>query len=888
MSSPQSPAPYISRTKVTPPATSRYEVLRQAILDHASEGNSRRVVLIRAPAGFGKTTLMTQMVSRFQRQGLATVWLTLDRGDNDISRFLKGFSTAIASLQLDSSQDLKQMSNVDLVSWILERIAEHPTPMAIFFDDFETIRNPVVRSLVARSIEMISHKDYLIIGCRTLPEIGLARLRAHGLLMEINAAELRFNTQEVHAFLTQRRSINLSSAQVEKLQNSTEGWATALWLASLALENHGDTDKFLDSFSGSNTAIAAYLAEDVLAALEPRLRDFLLRSSVIDELSPALCNALCDVNDSVEVLHELERLQMFLVLVDEQRNLYRYHSLFLDFLRHQLQRHHADELPGLHQAACAAYLAEGRAIPAIRHALLSGSTHTAIHLLYLHVDNLIGQGRMRLLAECIGQIPKKELRRHPRLRLIQAWSTTFIRGPHEALALVRDMDEATLEDEPAMLLRALRPMLLVMMDRVEEARELGVNALVEASTDYPFAWAMLNQALTQISIILGQREQAYRFVDEARQAQNESAGAFGFVLAESAEAQLEMMTGRLKQATARLRQASTMLEASRRRSQNGNALVAVQLAEALYESDECTEAQRLLQIFTPLAHDLGLSDALIIAHTLLARMAGEQNDHDRALQLLNELENIGHRSGLLRVTASARLERAMLTLARGDLAGALEQLTLAEQTFPWSETSNHWFIGNDTLIPTVARLRWMIRSGSAAKAIGPLRSELAEAERQLRGRRALKLRILLAEALYANNQAKMALRTLERALTFARTEGFVRTFLEEGSTVQAMLRELHTVTADVETGDGQERWLRHSYPLQMATVVPGSLTDPLTKKELKALQLLSQGLSNAEMAEKMFVSDSTVRTHLRNINLKLHASSRSQAVAIARKLGLCP
>lgn len=888
MSSTQRPAPYISRTKVTPPVTSRYEVLRQAILDHVGEANSSRAVLIHAPAGFGKTTLMTQMVTRYQRQGVATVWLTLDRGDNDISRFLKGFSTAIASLQPDSTQDLTQMSNVDLVSWILERIAEYPTPMAIFFDDFEAIRNPVVLGLVARGIETLSHKDCLIIGCRTLPEIGLARLRAHGRLVEIDAAEMRFNTQEVHAFLTQRRGINLSASQVEKLQNSTEGWATALWLASLALENHGDTDKFLDSFSGSNTAIAAYLAEDVLAALPPRLRDFLLRSSVLDELSPAQCNAVCGVTDSLEVLHELERLQLFLVLVDEQRNLYRYHSLFLDFLRHQLQRRHAGELPGLHQAACAAYLAEGRAIPAIRHALLSGSTHTAIDLLYQHVDNLIGQGRLRLLAECIGQLPRAELERQPRLRLIQAWSTTFIWGPREALALVRDMDEATLEGEPAMHLRALRPMLLVMMDRNEEAHELGLRALAEVSTDYPFAWAMLNQALTQTSIILGQREQAYRFVDEARQAQNESAGAFGFVLAESAEAQLEMMAGRLKQATARLRQASTMLEASRRRDHNGNALVAVQLAEALYESDECTEAQRLLQIFTPLVHDLGLSDALIIAHTLLARMAEEQSDHDRALQLLNELENIGHRSGLPRVAASARLERAMLTLARGDQAGALEQLELAEQTFPWSETSNHWFIGNDTLTPTIARLRWMIRSGSAAKAIVPLRSELAEAERQLRGRRALKLRILLAEALYTDNQAKMALRTLERALTFAQAEGFVRTFLEEGPTVQAMLRELHAEHADGKTGDGPERWLRHSSPLQTTTVVPSSLADPLTNKELKVLQLLSQGLSNAEMAEKLFVSDSTVRTHLRNINLKLHASSRAQAVATARKLGLCP
>jgi len=228
MSSTQRPAHYISRTKVTPPATSRYEVPRQAILERIGETDGSRAVLIHAPAGFGKTTLMTQLLSRQQRHGVTTVWLTLDVGDNDVSRFLNSFCSAIASLQPGSAQELAQMRNSDLVSWIIERITEYPTPMAIFFDDFEAIRNPVVLGLVARGIEALPHKASLIIGCRTLPEIGLARLRAHGRLMEIDAAGLRFNNAETHDFLTQRRGVSLSPSQVEKLQNSTEGWATAV------------------------------------------------------------------------------------------------------------------------------------------------------------------------------------------------------------------------------------------------------------------------------------------------------------------------------------------------------------------------------------------------------------------------------------------------------------------------------------------------------------------------------------------------------------------------------------------------------------------------------------------------------------------------------------
>ncbi len=888
MSSSQRQSPYVSRTKVTAPATSRYEVPRQAMLARAGQAETSRAVLVHAPAGFGKTTFMTQLLARYRQQGIATVWLTLDNGDNDVSRFLSGFSSAVATLLPNGVQPgLAQMRNADLVEWILEQLAASSAPVAIFFDDFETIRNPVVMGLVARGIEAIPSKACLVIGTRTLPEIGLARLRARGTLSEIDAAGLRFSAEETQEFLTQRRGVGLSAQQVERLQAGTEGWVTALWLASLALENHGDTDKFLDSFSGSNAAIAAYLAEDVLAALPEPLRLFLLRSSMLDELSPRLCNAVCGTSDSLEMLRELERHQLFLVPIDEARDLYRYHSLFLDFLRHQLQRRHHEELRGLHLAACTAYLAEERAIPAIRHALLSGDTAMAIELIHSHVDVLLSQGRLRLLAECIGQLPKAQLQHHPRLRLIHAWCTAFTWGPKEALTRVADIDSDSLAGEPAAYLKALRPMLLVMMDRIAEAHELGMQALTEVSMDYPFAWAMLNQALTQTSIILGLHQEAHHFVDEARRAQSDSTGAFGYVLAESAEALLDMMAGRLKQTTVRLRLATTMLKAERRRDRNGNALAAIQLGEALYESDQCDEAQRLLLIYAPLVQDLGLSDALITAHTLLARIADEKGDRDRALQLLTELEAVGHRLGQPRVAASARLERAMQHLAHGDQTGANEQLTLAEQSFTWGDANAYWFIANDTLTPNIARLRLHIRTGAPHKAIAPLRSELAEAERLARGRRALKLRILLAEALHLDGQGKMALRTLERALTFAQSEGFIRTFLEEGPVIQAMLSELRKELDDDSGEHDLDRWLRSTPAQTAAPNAANSLVDPLTQKELKVLNLLGQGLSNAAMAEKLFVSDSTVRTHLRNINLKLHAGSRTQAIAIARKMGLC-
>jgi len=889
------PAAHKFRTKVTPRMASPFEIPRLAIIDQLSAADASRVIFVHGPAGFGKTTVMTQLLARYRERGVATAWLSLDGGDNDVSRFLAGFAAAVEGMQGAPAVPARQpMRNAELASWIMDRFTAVNKPQAMFFDDFETLNNPVVISLIARGIEAMPPDSRVVVGSRTVPDIGLARLRAHGTLTEIDTGNLRFTTREADDFLVGRRGIKLNAEQLTRLHRSTEGWVTALWLASLALERHSDIDKFLSSFSGSNAAIAAYLAEDVLAALPETLREFILRCSVMEELDPTLCNAICGRTDSADLLRELERHHLFIQPVDEQREVYRFHGLFRDFLLNQLRRHRASELPALHLAASRVYLDAGRPIPAIRHALKSDNSATALTLLNTHVDKLLAQGRLRLISEWLGQLPKADLDRHPRLRTIYAWCLTFTRGAGEALAEVADLDSASLPDEPAANLLALRPMLLAMLDRIHEAHELGTAALPKIPDIHGFGRTMLCQALTQTSIILGAHEDARRYVDEARRAQKDTRGSFALVLAESAEALLDLMRGRLKQATARMRLANQSAGQEGARERSGNALAAIQLAEALYENDACIEAQRLLVVNAPLVQDLGLPDALISAHVILTRIVDDQGDRDRALQLLAELEASGHRLDLPRAVSSARLERARLCLSNGDNAGCLEQLLSAEQAYAWTAAGRLWFVANDTLTPAITRLRWMVRSGAAAKAITLIREELADAEQMQRARRALKLRILLAEALHADSQHKMGLRTLSRALQMAQAEGFVRTFLEEGPTIQALLHELNQeLEAGGEGGLVQpgsvDRWLRGSTASAApAATAPAAtvLADPLTAKELQVLRLLAQGYSNLAMSERLFVSDSTVRTHLRNINLKLHADNRTQAIAIARRLGL--
>lgn len=879
------------RLKLKPPITTPHQVDREHITARIITGGTR-CVLIRGPAGFGKTTVMLQLRELSEREGIATSWLTLDDADNDVARFLTFFAKVIDVLcgratEAETTIPSSSENSGNVALDVIDRITEAQGRFILFLDDFEVLRSAAVLGLVARAIESLPEGGCIVIGSRNVPEIGLGRMRARRQLTEIDPAQLRFSLDEAQTFLTKRRGLPLKPEQVASLHRSTEGWVTAIWLASMALERRSDPDGFLRGFSGSNAVIADYLAEDVLAGLAPDLREFLLHTAVLDELGAALCNAVCGRSDSAAVLAELERANLFVTALDDERRWYRYHSLFTDFLRSQLVRQFPDRVRQLHRAAAEWYLGQDRPIPAISHAFASGDSAYALSLLAPRIEALLVQGRLRLLLRWLDALPAGTLNDYPRLRVAHAWAVTFTRGGKEGLSLVESMDAETLEPESQVHLRALRPMTLSMMDHIEESYEQAMDVLPLIPPSNVFAHSMVAQSLVQTCTITGRFSDARKFADIAR------AGRFSMVLAETGEATLELMQGLLRQATVRLQLAQQHDEDGRPRGRNGNAFQGILLAEVLYEAGECEPARRLLEVYASLVRELALPDKLISGYVLLSRIVHEP---DRALHLLTELENIGHRLSLPRVVASARLERVRLALMKGDVQRAGEQLSNCGEDSLWQRVTRQWFVANDTATHSIARLRWLMHSGAASQAITGLKRELEESELGQRHRRALKLRILLSEALERDGQHKQALRMMSRALDFAAAEGFVQTFVEEGAVVEALLRACATSRAS--TGSSAQDSVANlieriapalrSMPAASEGVITGGLAEPLTRKELQVLELLAQGGSNREMADKLFVSETTVRTHLRGINVKLGAGSRTQALVIARRLQLIP
>lgn len=881
-------------SKFNLPGTNASFVLRQAVTERIERAAAARLVLARAPAGFGKTTALRQIHEHLEAAGVATAWITLDTADNDVPRFLNCLAEAVARLQI--SDEAQQGADTDAVA-LLQR--EGP-PFALFLDEFEVLQSPAVLGLVREIIERLPRNGQVVIGSRSLPDLGLGRLRVRGQLMEIGVDVLRFSVEETAELLRLRGVPPLPQHALEQLQARTEGWIAALLLASMALDRPEEATDYINRLSSSSGATAEYLAEDVLGRQPPDVRDFLLRTSILRQLNPSLCQALVPRTDCARMLERLHASSLFLLPVESEgaEPNYRYHSLFANFLRAQLSREHPEELLRLHLAASAWYESVGRPVPAIDHALDGGDFPHAIDLLKQSA-HFLEQGRMRLLARWLTAVPTARLREHPLILAMNVWAILFTQGAVEGMAALAD---SGIESSEHPVIRAhvnaLQPLLLAMSDRYDEANELGRVGLARLPTAVPFADTVLTNCMAHVTSVLGEKREAQRLLDAARKTQN--ASVFNRMYTESTEGMLDFERGRFRQATARFRIA---VDATTRQSDyshtGGNAWAGVLYTAAMYEANKLDEVDRLLNVYLPLARDVGLPDHMISSYAMRSRLLFWRGDVDGALRVLTELETLGHLRKLPRVVVTAKLERARMLIRQGNAFGAREELDRADDKDVWERVARQRLPAHDLLDMGIARMRWEVHFGDAAEVVRRIDTDLPAVEAEGRVRRARKLRVLKAMALWRLSSRDDATDTIRLVLHEGSLEGFVRLVVDEGSMVAG---PIHAVLAQTKSAAGTPNPIFIEYVQRLLDALgpdalvqePVSTTaqampwqvEPLTQKEMQVLKLLAEGYSNSAMSEKLFVSDSTVRTHLRNINMKLGAQNRTQAVSLARRYGL--
>jgi len=858
-----------------------------------------RLVVVQAPAGFGKTSAMRDLHAAWTEQGVRSGWIRVGTEDNDFPIFLKALNAAVdqlshgcASGTVTPDADMPP----DTLAGRLERL---PFPFAIFLDDFEALQNPEAIEYLRELLTQMPAHGKLVVGSRAVPALGLGRLRAQGELLEIGTDDLRFTRDEAAGYLGEHISQPLGPEDVRKLHSRTEGWVTAIRLGVLAMSRCTDPEQFIEAFSGSDAAVADYLAQDVLSKQPQEIRDFLLRTSLLRSFDASLCRAMTGRADSARMLAQLADENLFLVRVDASGNWYRYHSLFSDFLNARLAlEYDAGEIANLHRTASDWYSEQQRPVPAIEHALRA-DTGRALDLLQQYAEPILWQGRVRLLARWFDALPPEALSNRPRLRLVHAWALTFLRRSDKALKLLDSMQEAGERDaEIAAHTLALHAFILALTDKLDQAFAAWEACARTLSPAHAFPYGIQLNSHACCHIYLGNFDQARRMLDSSRQVHGAFGGGSNMRVAHCFDGLIDLTQGRLRQALARYRGAHKPEAASREARIDGQEIAGAFLAEALYEAGQIAEAQRLLTAYLPLIRAAAHTDTLIVTFVLLCRCELGTSSDDDAMLWLHDCEQMGYRTGLLRMVASARLERSRIALQRGDSVGARSELAAAEALDAWSFGKAFAPHANDIETPELARWRLDIACGEPAEAARQLSSALAESLDAARFRRALKLRVLLALALHACGDMEGARRECLAAVEFAAAEGFVSTFVDEGipmlrlldavseyahrpaPAITAFLQQLRNHLAAHNGGDTSPQ----EAPASPSVRTPAF--EELTRTERKVLVLLGDGLSNKAMADRLFVSEATIKTHLRGINAKLNASSRTHAVALARKAGL--
>lgn len=896
--------------RLTPPAAPAELVDRAEIETQLHAARHVSLVLFCAPAGFGKTTAMARYFDKQRLNGVATIWILLEDADNDVERFLFkvqgaldrsglfGDGTPIGSPGVAAPQ-----ARFDVAA----RLASALRPFAIFLDEFELLRNPVVLDLVKEVLESLPAHGQAVLGAREHSRLNVGRWRATGRMVEIGAASLRFSATEARELLARKSRVPLPQRALDQLYDRTEGWVAALQLAALSLMHHPDPSAFAWAFSGSNAAVADYLLETVISGLSPSTREFLLCTGIMDELNADVCNAVTGRADSQGLLDELERSNVFLVPIDDDRRRYRYHTLFADFLRNQLTRTHPGKATELHLLASAWFAAEGRPLPAINHALASGDFPHTIGLLEVHAEHMLLEGRFRLLSRWFDGLPGELVEVKPRLALVYACALALTRRQQQAIRLLDRVElSAALcaTDAEGVTLRnrvgALRGLALAMMDRSEECLQVCQRHCGSPDQSVELPVAMLTNALAMALISATRFDEAMVVLTAAKRRHAASGSAFNMAIAECVHANLEVMQGHLPDALARLRGAMSSVTRNRYRAIGGRVALGVGLAAALYHNDQLAEANQLLTECLPLTKETGPPDSLILNHLLLARCARAMGETELSLRRLADLELFGHSSALPRLVATVWLERSKWALIDGTVDAAEEYLRQAASfTDVWEQSKRFPANANDIDDLAMATIRLQVRTGRGAAALSSLKTEIATAEAARRRTRAAHLKLLQAEAMMAEGQSRPALRRMTDLIEWAAAVGYVRLFVDEGTAIATLLVEARPVGAPDDPRSSKqsafvEQVLKSMSWSGSATAgdkaanagVQPALLEPLSVRELEVLRMLDLGCSNKGIGERLFISENTVKVHLRNLNAKLAVGSRTQAVSAARRLGI--
>ncbi len=903
--------------KVRVPEARRSSITRTRLPNpFLSRGALPRLVLIAAPPGFGKTTLLTQWLGDLggPEGGCQVAWLSLDESDAEERQFLADLVEALdvaGQVATGEARALlatgEPLAAEQVVASILNELDVAAGTTVIALDDLHRAAGPGVHEALAFLIENLPPQVVVAITTRADPPLPLARLRARGELVEVRAADLRFTPEEATGFLRTVMGLELDAAQVEALDAKTEGWVAGLQLAALSVRARAGSpeavDAFIRAFGGSHRFVLDYLVEEVLDAQPAGARDFLLQTSVLERMTAAICDAVTGRSDGQWQLEQLEAANAFVTALDDERRWFRYHQLFAEVLRARLVAEQPDRLPALHRAASRAYAATGLLDDALRQAVLSRDADWAADLIECALPMVRhGRGDRSLVAWMAG-LPDDLVRRRPVLATTRAWSRLTAGDLAGAATWLGIADAASAGGVPAAAPPSDLPAALVA---IRDAERRAVPASIAIYR------AALAQASGDVAGTIRQAEIAAAAAPDDHFVQGAAEGFIG--LAAWAEGDLRRAVPTFRSAVAHMGAAGNVTD------QLGSTVVLADLALAdgrpdhartLFE-DALDAARRTPEAATTVLGDL---------HTGLAGVLTELDDLDAAAGHLTEAWELGESASLQENRFRWHRVHAGLLRAAGSYDAALAELDVAESRYlpgffpdvrPLPAVrarcliaagrvgeARHWAdsTGAHRLDPTRYLDEFVVLTyARLVIAEHPARADLDEvlaligavqraAEAARRAGSILEAGVVRALALSAAGSRQQANAVLREALLAAARSGHARVFLDEGAPLADLLRDQAGAPGGGEAAAWARRLLERNRngspqpPLRLGD-------EPLSDRELDVLRLFAGDLSGPEIAARLYISINTLRTHSRHIFTKLQATTRRAAVARARERNL--
>jgi LuxR family transcriptional regulator, maltose regulon positive regulatory protein len=928
-------------TKLYIPPLRPQVVLRPRLIARLNESLHRKLTLISAPAGFGKTTLVSAWLTelKIENEKLRTpidsdnfqfsifnsqfkaAWLSLDEGENDPARFLAYLVAALQTIAPNIGAGVGSVLHspqpppiAAILTALLNDITTIPNHVVLVLDDYHSIDATPVDLALTFLLEHMPPQLHLVIATREDPQLPLARLRARGQLTELRAADLRFTPAEAAEFLNQVMGLNLAAEDIATLETRTEGWIAGLQLAALSLQGHHDPTSFITSFTGSHHFVMDYLVEEVLHQQSEHVQTFLLRTSILNRLCGPLCDAvLLDPPASGQAtLEYLERANLLVVPLDDKREWYRYHHLFSDVLQARLIKEQPNQVAGLHLRACVWYEQNNFRSDAIHHALLAEDFKRAADLIEPARSVMRGSYfRSATWFDWVTALPDEFVRTRPMLSVGFAWELLFLGELEAAAARMRDADR--LLELPADIHDPLAaPSTSLVVRNEEEFQSLRASLAI--------AWAFHAQALGDVAGTVQHARRALTLVSEAdyhtrglassllglacltngdletahtymADAMTSLRMAGNLVFAISGTyilADIRMAQGRLFDAIITYEQALQLVTAQGEPVLQGTANLHLGLSELYRERGNLEAARQHRLRSEELGKQAALPDWPYSLYLAQARMKAAQGDLDGALELLDEAERLYHRSPVPDVRPVAAL-KARVWIRQGRLTEALGWAH-GRDLFVDDDLSYLREFEHITLVRAlIARYTSDRVDGSIHQAIRLLERLLRAAEAGERAGSMIEILVLQALAHHAQGDIHAALMPLERALTIAEPEGYIRIFVDEGIPMAQILSEavargimpdyISKLLAVFEAEQQKNEDKSYLPPAQ-------PLIEPLSQREVEVLQLIARGLSNHEISERLFLALNTVKGHNRKIFGKLQVQRRTEAVARARELGL--